>query len=544
MTMAMDFGTCNTVLARWNPATRQVETLRLGDMSKVYRYRPPGGNLAPGEVRESTVVPSLIHYGENNTLRAGAAVENAGLTEHRGTFRWVKLEILKGNNRSRRINGELIAPRQAADDLVSQVLLAAAGQGEDLVITVPVEAYDPYVDWLQAAVLQIYRGTVRMIDEATACILGYDTHVHEGEVYVLFDFGGGTLDVSVVKTLDLAAGQTCSCMVLGRAGEEIGGSLIDQWLLSALQQAQQLDDQDMADVGAALLHGVEQAKIRLSGGEAAVEINQFNDLSGRLISHTCTDRDLRRLLETGRDDLGGRSLYQLVSLTVDRALETAQEKYGTRKSEIKAVFMAGGSSLLLGVAEVVRNLFADRPLHCENPFEAIARGACRYAGEDINLSLVHEYCLRSWHRERQDYELVPVVPKGTRYPTEGPVSKKYINAACDGATRLGMVVIERSNMVRPEIVYEMSGGGLKAVQTLRRDEIALRELNPGDREFIHAVPPCTIGKPRFVAGFGVDANKRLTLSLKDLQAGNRSYVQLSSGERLPLPVRDLPFVNL
>ncbi len=541
MTMAMDFGTCNTVLARWNAATRRVETLRLESMTRVYRYRPPG---AAAE-RESAVIPSLIHYGEGNTLRTGAQVENAGLTDHRGTFRWVKLDILKGNNRARRINGELITPRQAADDLVSQVLLAATGQGgEDLVITVPVEAYDPYVDWLQAAVLQSFRGTVRMLDEATACILGYDAHVREGQVYAVFDFGGGTLDVSVVKTLDLAGSETRQCQVLGRAGEELGGSLVDQWLLQELQQAEKLSDQDVADVGTALLRAVEEAKVRLSGGEEAVEVTQFNDLSARLISHAFSAGGLRRSLEVDRDTLGGRSLYQLVALTVERALEAAQEKYGARKSEVKAVFMAGGSSLLLGVAGVVRNLFPGCPVHCEDPFEAIARGACRYAGEDINLALVHDYCLRSWNRERKDYELVAVVPKGTRYPTEKPVSVKYVNAACEGAMRLGMVVTERSTMVRPEVIYEVSGGGLQAVSTLRRDDIALRELNPGDREFIHADPPCTVGARRFVAGFGVDANKRLTLSLKDLEPGNRSTVQLSSGEQLTLPLKDLPFVKL
>jgi hypothetical protein len=137
-----------------------------------------------------------------------------------------------------------------------------------------------------------------------------------------------------------------------------------------------------------------------------------------------------------------------------------------------------------------------------------------------------------------------VAPKGTRYPTEKPLATKYLNAACDGTTRLGMVVIERSGMVRPEIIYEMVGGQLKATQTVRRNDTTLRELNPNDREFIHADPPCTIGVRRFVAGFGVDVNKRLTLSLKDLEPGNRSYIQLSSGERLPLPVKDLPFVKL
>ncbi len=135
MTLAMDFGTCNTVLARWNAATRRVDTLRPEGMSKVYRYRAPGAMTE----RESAVIPSLVHYGEGNTLRTGAQVENAGLASHRGTFRWVKLDVLRDNNRARRINGDLITPRQAAEDLIGQVLLSAGAQsGEDLVVTLPV----------------------------------------------------------------------------------------------------------------------------------------------------------------------------------------------------------------------------------------------------------------------------------------------------------------------------------------------------------------------------------------------------------------------
>src|ERR1039458_369600 len=99
MTMAIDFGTCNTVLARWNAATRRVDTLRLDEIGKTYRYRAPGA----ANERESAVIPSLVHYGENNALSTGAQVENAGLASHRGTFRWVKLDILRNNNRARRI---------------------------------------------------------------------------------------------------------------------------------------------------------------------------------------------------------------------------------------------------------------------------------------------------------------------------------------------------------------------------------------------------------------------------------------------------------
>lgn len=540
MTLALDFGTCNTVLVRWNAATRCAETLRLDGLTKTYRYRLPGDNTA----HESAVIPSLAHYGEGNTLRTGAEVENAGLANHRGTFSKFKLDILRDNNRARRIHGDLITPRQAGEDLIGEILMSAAAHvGEDLVVTLPVEAYDKYADWLQGAVLKSHRGTVRMLDEATACILGYDAHVREGQVYVVFDFGGGTLDVSVVKTRDIASGDTQLCDVLGRAGEEIGGALVDQWLLREMQKAQNLTADDLEDVGVALLHAAEDAKIRLSGGEERAEIDQLNDVTGRLIGHTFIVEDLRELLERPHPELRGASLYGLVVRTLDRALETAR-KYGAEKSQVQAVFLAGGSSLLLGVAQRVREQFGGCPVHCESPLEAVARGACRYAGEDLNQKLVHDYCLRSWNREAKDYVLVPVVAKGTAYPTEGAVSNKFINAACDGATKLGLVVTERSVMVRPETVYEIEGGSLRPVQLLRREDIALRQMNPGDSEFIHADPPCTLGEKRFVAGFGVDANKRLTLSLKDLHPDSRSYVQLSSGERMELPVKNMPFVKL
>src|SRR3990167_9402630 len=106
MTMAMDFGTCNTVLARWNTATRRVDTLRLEEIGKTYRYRAPGA----ANERESAVIPSLVHYGESNALSIGAQVENAGPPSHRAPFRWAKLATRRNSTRARRINGDLITP--------------------------------------------------------------------------------------------------------------------------------------------------------------------------------------------------------------------------------------------------------------------------------------------------------------------------------------------------------------------------------------------------------------------------------------------------
>ena len=120
MTMAIDFGTCNTVLARWNTATRRVDTLHIDEIGRTYHYRAPGTT----EERKSAVIPSLVHYGEGNALSIGAHVENAGLTSHRGTFRWVKLDILRNNSR---LEGLYAMATSRAFQVRLLLLRAAAG---------------------------------------------------------------------------------------------------------------------------------------------------------------------------------------------------------------------------------------------------------------------------------------------------------------------------------------------------------------------------------------------------------------------------------
>lgn len=515
MPLAIDFGTCNTIIARWNEALADVEAPSIPGLSGRYTYRVP----RDGEAQTANVIPSLIHYGEEDNLRVGAQVSDAGLVNHRGTFRWLKMDMVRGSRQKRRVNGRLITRSDAAGELLGRMLLFTRGHlgnaDDDLVATIPVEAYDHYVEWLREAGGKHFPQGVLVVDEATACILGYRDTVKDGEVYVVIDFGGGTLDVSVVRT-NLQADADRKCVVLGRAGEEIGGMLVDEWMLDHLASAEEVDRQDVDDVRTMLLTAVEEAKIALSSGDPDADVTVLNDLTATLISHTFSRDAFAELLED-------KGLYDVVDATIDRALEGAQLKYGTRKSEIRGVFMVGGGSLLLGVHDLVKGKFRRCDVRCDNPFEAVARGACLYAGGDVTQDIVHDYCLRGWDSEIKDYVLVPVVPKGTEYPTERPVSAKYVKAACEGATRIGLVVIERSYMQLGE---------------------RLRELNPHDTEFIHADPPCALGERRFVAQFAVDEHKRLIISLRDTRENSRSYVQLANGERFDLPVKNFPVVRL
>ncbi len=171
MPIAMDFGTCNTVMARWNEEARRADLIQIPGLSRKFIYR------LPGHAKDLTanVIPTLIHYGEKETRLLGQQVADEGLINHAGSFRWVKLDLLRGNNKARRVNGSLRRPLEAASDFVTNTLTfalgAMGGADEELVITVPVEAFDPYVNWLRTTVESVAGGRrVRMLDEATASL--------------------------------------------------------------------------------------------------------------------------------------------------------------------------------------------------------------------------------------------------------------------------------------------------------------------------------------------------------------------------------------
>ncbi|TNJ34158.1 Hsp70 family protein [Prosthecochloris vibrioformis] len=539
MALAFDFGTCNSVVARWNEALGALETPELPNLGILYPQ--------PGDA-DARVIPSMIHFGQGDTPLVGGQVLAAGLVNHPGTFRWLKMDMLRtgGANRGRRVQGKVIYPRLAADGLVDRILMYVRGMvgdiDDELVLTVPVEAFDHYIDWLREAAMKRFPGGINMIDEATACMLGYTDEVLDNEPYCIVDFGGGTLDVSIVRT-DLRSATHARCRILGRAGEEIGGIMIDNWLLEHIQQEQGLADEDIAAIGSSLLEAVEQAKISISNGSSEASFTRFNDVTGRMVHATFTADTLDEVLGKKREP-GMQNLYQHIVRTLDRALDQARDRAGLRKEELKGIFLVGGSSLLPGIEQKIREFFPGIDVHAGRPFEAIARGACLFSGGVIDQTLTHDYCLRSWNRELRDFELVPVVPRGTPYPTGKPVCSKYIKAASDVQDVLGLVIYERTLMSRPLISYVNGADGLRPVKEGERLESRSRPLNPEDSEFIHAVPPCRSGDRRFIAGFGVDKHRRLTLWLRDTEPGSDSSVRLRDGSRIPLPVEDLPVVKL
>ncbi|PMB05570.1 molecular chaperone DnaK, partial [Fischerella thermalis CCMEE 5328] len=192
MAIAIDFGTSNTVIARWNPVTQESETLNLPGLSVQQSLNPP-------------LIPSLV-YVEDATkaqVLVGQQVRDRGLDLKNDPrfFRTFKRGIgtdIQGFLPE--LDGQIVTFEQVGQWFLNQVITQLApmqGGLESLVLTVPVDSFEAYRYWLGKVCQALPVEQVRILDEPTAAALGYG--MADQEVILVIDFGGGTLDLSLVQ---------------------------------------------------------------------------------------------------------------------------------------------------------------------------------------------------------------------------------------------------------------------------------------------------------------------------------------------------------
>jgi molecular chaperone DnaK (HSP70) len=253
--VAVDFGTSNTVLARFNETTGRAETIQIPGITSEMRYR-----LAPGGPEHAVwLVPSMIHYSDTEVL-IGDQVLSRGLAEHPSTIRWMKRAVAHGVTKRRKTPQGHISPQQAGEDFLRMLLNYASDRlsldEDSFTFTAPVEAFENFQDWLFRLCESLGVRRVRLLDEPTACVFGYQGAARRDERFVVFDFGGGTLDVSAVR-IDVTTAEDKKAVVLGQAGRDLGGMNIDQWLAADFCKRHNLDDHERRQLEAVILRQAE-----------------------------------------------------------------------------------------------------------------------------------------------------------------------------------------------------------------------------------------------------------------------------------------------
>jgi molecular chaperone DnaK (HSP70) len=525
--LGIDFGTSNTVVAVWDETRREGVPLHIPDYGKPIQYRQ-GDQV----VEQISVVPSLIHYAADNRRWLGRQVQTQNLYESERTFRWMKRYIAHRSPVRVRLDGRAISHADAGRDFLTAVLTFAATElnlrDEEVAFTVPVEAYEHYENWLTSVAEAAGMPHFRLLDEPSAAALGYGALIQPNDVYLIFDFGGGTLDVSVVLIEDdiaLATGRRCR--VLGKAGTDLGGATMDQWLFQEVLRQNQCGEaaEDVRALSRALLVECERAKERLSFQESA-EIQVGDPAGGTVLSATVTRNRFEELLDE-------HEAFSQMDHTIRRALNAARER-GYTEDAVKAVLLVGGASLVPSVQRTVQRIFGRDRVMLRRPLDAVARGAAAFvAGVDFHDHIQHDYAIRFVDPSKGDYNYRPIVARGTPYPTHEPVARVTVKASHDGQAQLGLAIFElgerrqRGGEPAVELVFDPTGAArvsyLTPDEEERRYYFWINEQNP---TFLHADPPAQKGEPRFEVEFGIDGNKRLLITVRDLktkQLTHRDY---------------------
>jgi molecular chaperone DnaK len=528
--VALDFGTCNSVLAVFNESLGRAETVEIPGISSRMTYR-----LAPGQPEQEVwVVPSVIHYSETETL-IGDQVISRGLAEHPDTMRWMKRSISQGATKRKKTAQGHKSPEQAGQDFLRLLLNYASNrisfESDSFTFTVPVEAFETFQNWLWKEVtepLGIQR--VRLLDEPTACIFGYHGVARQDERFVVFDFGGGTLDVSAVR-IDYAPGQLRKAVQLGRAGADLGGMDIDQWLRDDFHARHNLNGRE--DLEALVLREVEKAKIALSDpgndeaevtiADTGARVSRVYQTAYRRVCPECERGRAGRHGSAGEGCLGcllaQHGFAAQVAETLDRAVENAAVKAGMRKGDITRVLVTGGTSLVPVVRKHLTETFRERVVF-DHPFDSVARGACRGVVEPV---LQHDYAVESYNKDLKRFEFKPLFGIGTEYPTkkDGGI-RRWGKGSCEGQTKIGLKIFEVSQMKRRALDTSIvdESGRLQAASRVSTEQQYIC-LNPENPTFIVADPPINMerDKQRFLCEFGIDGNRTLLVTVVDHLTG-------------------------
>ena len=402
---AIDFGTSNTVVTRWNRLTNTPETLSLPNWSLSLGTNPP-------------LIPSLLYVNDANTrdVVLGQTVRDRGLDVNKDPrfFRNFKRGIgTEVQGFVPELDGQSVPFEQVGTWFLTTLIQSLQQEEpiDSLVFTVPVDSFEAYRNWLGQLCQSLEVNQVRMLDEPTAAALGYG--LADQELLLVMDFGGGTLDFSLVQRdkvqttsgeakkqplgfilkwgqknmADNSAQRTDAARVLAKAGQNLGGADLDQWLVNYFAEVQGLP------ISPLTLRLAERLKIKLSEDEKGTEV-YFND-------ETFESYELELDRDRFQTILTDNQFFERLDESMTAVLRQARQQ-GIEAVDIDGVLLVGGTAQIPAVKTWLQKYFGDDKIKAEKPFEAIAQGALQLSqGIEIKDFLYHGYGIRFWNLDGQ-----------------------------------------------------------------------------------------------------------------------------------------------
>ncbi len=341
----------------------------------------------------------------------------------------------------------------------------------------------------------------RIINEPTAAALAYGLNKQKNEKIVVYDFGGGTFDISVLEV----SNDTVEVKATG-GDTHLGGDDFDkkiqEYLVAEYKKQEGIDISKDSLALQRLKEAAEKAKHELSTA-METEINLpyiSSDANG-------PKHFLIKLSRAKLESLVQEYIDHSIELTKETVTAAAPKGAGFKISDINEVILVGGQTRMPAVQEAVKKLFGKDPHQGINPDEVVALGAAVQAGilqGDVKDILLLDVTPLSLSIETFGAVATPMIPKNTTVPTS---KSQVFSTAADNQTSVEVHIVQGE---RP----------------MASDNKTLA------RFILDGIPPSPRGLPQIEVTFDIDANGILNVSAKDKGTGKTQSVKIEASTNL------------
>ncbi len=442
--------------------------------------------------------PSIIAFTKDGQFLVGEPAKRQAVSNPKGTITQAKRKM--GANYKYKIYDKEYSPQQISAFILQKIKRdAEAFLGEKIkkaVITVPAYFNDNQRTATKDAGKIAGLDVVRLINEPTAASMAYGLDKKEEIKILVFDFGGGTLDVTIMEF-----GEGIFTVLSTSGDTSLGGidmdELIIKWIIKDFKNKEGVDlNEDDSAI----------QRIREAAEKAKIELSTILETEINLPYITATDKGPKHLtMKLTRAKL--EELVEPVIKKCKQPVEQAMKDAKLSKEEIAKIILVGGPTRMPSVHGFVEDFVGKKIAGGVDPMECVACGA---AIQGAVLS-----------GEVKDLVLLDVTPLTLGIETLGKVASPLIERNITIPTRKSQIFSTASDFQTAVTINVLQGE-----RPLADDNTSLGQFN------LVGIPPAPKGTPQIEVTFDIDASGILNVSAKDLGTGKEQKMTITASTKL------------